>query len=132
MPKAKKILIIEDDANLLYGLQAKFRVENYETLADQGLDENETMEKIIAYKPDYVILDIILPKTNGLDLLKEIKAKPSVSGIPIFVFTNLSDNDSRQQAKKLGVDVYLLKTDFNLDQFVAEFKKIAANKEKMQ
>lgn len=131
MPKAKKILLIEDDANLLYGLQAKLRIEGFETITDQGLDKNEVLEKIIILKPDYIILDIILPKMNGLNLLKEIKAKPEISRIPIFIFTNLSDDDSRQQARKLGVDIYLLKADFVLDGFVAKFKKIIANQEKI-
>lgn len=130
MPKTKKILLIEDDANLLYGLQAKLRVEGFETVTDQGLDKSEVLEKITVLKPDYIILDIILPKINGLDLLKEIKARPGISRIPVFIFTNLSDNDSRQQAIKFGVDVYLVKHDFNLDEFVAKIKKIIANQEK--
>lgn len=132
MQKPKKILLIEDDANLLYGLQAKFRMEGFKTITDEGLDKNEVLEKITILKPDYIILDIILPKTNGLDLLKEIKAKPEISRIPVFIFTNLSDNDSRQQAIKFGADVYLVKTDFSLDEFVAKFKKIIANKEKVK
>ncbi|OGF22511.1 hypothetical protein A3D45_00320 [Candidatus Falkowbacteria bacterium RIFCSPHIGHO2_02_FULL_42_9] len=131
MPAAKKILLVEDEANLLYGLQSKFRIEGFETITDEGLDKNDVLEKITVLKPDYIILDIILPKINGLDLLKEIKAKPEISRIPVFIFTNLSDNESRQQAIKLGVDFYLLKIDFSLDEFVAKFKTIIANQGKM-
>src|SRR3989338_6766366 len=131
MPAAKKILLVEDEANLLYGLQSKFRIEGFETITDEGLDKNDVLEKITVLKPDYIILDIILPKINGLDLLKEIKAKPEISRMPVFIFTNLSDNESRQQAIKLGVDFYLLKIDFSLDEFVAKFKTIIANQGKM-
>ena len=77
------------------------------------------------------ILDITLPKLNGFDVLKEVKAKPEISRIKIFIFTNLSDDDSRQQAIKFGADFYLLKTDFKLDEFVAKFKTIIANQEKI-
>lgn len=131
MAENKTILLIEDDVNLLYGLQAKFRIEGFKTITDEGLDEKEVLEKIITFKPSYIILDIILPKLNGLDFLKEIKANPNISRIPIFIFTNLSDDDSRQQAVKFGADFYLLKTDFNLDEFVEKFKKIISNQEKI-
>lgn len=130
MSKIKRILLVEDDANLLYGLQAKFRVEGFEIIIDEGLDGNGILEKVTTLKPDYIILDIILPKINGLVLLKEIKARPEISRIPVFIFTNLSDDDSRQQAAKFGADFYWLKTDFNLDEFVVKFKTIIANRDK--
>lgn len=132
MEKTTKILLIEDDANLLFGLQAKLRVAGFETITDEGLDELAVLEKITDAKPNYIVLDIILPKINGLDLLKKIKAKSDISRIPIFIFTNLSDDDSRQQAKNFGADIYLLKTDFSLDEFVDKFKKIIANQEKIK
>lgn len=123
----KKILIIEDDANLLYGLQAKLRVEGFITAVDQGLEFTEPMEKIKAFKPDIIILDIILPKINGFDLLSEIKASRETAKITVFVFTNLSDNDSKERAEKLGASFYLIKTGINLDDFVVKFKKIISN-----
>jgi DNA-binding response OmpR family regulator len=127
----KKILIIEDDANLLYGLQAKFRVANFEVIVDEGADKTEAMEKIKILKPDYIILDVVLPKINGFNMLAEIKADPAISKIPIFIFTNLSDNDSRQKSVELGADFYIIKTELNLDEFVAKFKKIIDNREKI-
>lgn len=130
MANNKKILIIEDDANLLYGLQAKFRVEGFEVITDEGADETEAMEKIKILKPNFIILDIILPKINGFQMLAKIKADPAISKIPVFIFTNLSDSDSRQKGAALGADFYLIKTELNLDEFVAKFKKIIENKEK--
>ncbi|OGF31206.1 hypothetical protein A3H09_03075 [Candidatus Falkowbacteria bacterium RIFCSPLOWO2_12_FULL_45_13] len=130
--RTKKILLIEDDANLLYSLQAKFRIEGFEIITDEGLDKIEIFEKIVSLKPDYIILDIILPKISGHDLLKEIKVSPLMSKIPVFVFTNLSDNDSRQQVMKFGADIYFVKADFTIDEFVAKFKKIISNREKIK
>ncbi len=126
-----KILIIEDDANLLYGLQAKFRVAGFEVIIDEGADETQALEKIKIFKPSYIILDIILPKINGFDLLSKIKADSEISKIPVFIFTNLSDSDSRQKGKELGADFYILKNELNLDEFIDKFKKIIANKEKI-
>ncbi len=128
---AKKIIIIEDEANLLYGLQSKFRVEGFEVITDEGSDKNEALEKIKTLKPDYIILDIILPRLNGFDLLAEIKANPEISKIPVCIFTNLSDTDSRRRSERLGAEFYFIKTDFNLDEFVETFKKVIANKEKI-
>lgn len=131
MTKNKKILIIEDEANLLYGLQAKFRVAGFEVITDEGADKNAAMEKMKTFKPDYIILDIILPRVDGFNLLAEIKAEPATSLTPVFVFTNLSDAESKRRGQDLGADFYLLKTDFNLDEFVVKFKKIIDNKEKL-
>ena len=130
MTKNKKILIIEDEANLLYGLQAKFRVAGFEVITDEGADRVEVMEKIKMLKPDYIILDIILPRIDGFDLLAEIKADPEISMIPVFIFTNLSGADSRRRGQELGADFYLIKSELNLDEFVAKFKKIIDNREK--
>ena len=127
----KKVLIIEDDANLLYGLLAKFRVAGFEAITDEGADKAIAMEKIKVQKPDYIILDIVLPKINGFNLLSEIKASHEISKIPIFIFTNLSDQESRQKGAELGADFYLIKADLNLDEFVDKFKKIIKNKEKI-
>ncbi len=129
---AKKIIIIEDEAHLLYGLQAKFRVEGFEVITDEGSDKNEVLEKIKTLKPDYIVLDIILPRLNGLDLLAEIKANPEISKIPVCIFTNLSDADSRRRSAKMGAEFYFIKIDFNLDEFVKTFKKAIANKEKIK
>ena len=131
MPKSKKIFIVEDDANLLYGLQAKFSLQGFEVITDEGLDKTDILDKILTGRPDFIILDIILPKLNGLELLKEIKANQAIHKIPVFIFTNLSDNDSRQQAAKFGAEIYFLKADFILDDFVDKFVKIISNKEKL-
>lgn len=129
MSANKKILIIEDEANLLYGLQAKFRVAGFEIITDEGADKTESMEKIKVFKPDYIILDIILPRVDGFNLLAEVKADPAISMIPVFIFTNLNDTDSRQRGQELGADFYLVKAELNLDEFVAKFKKIIDNRE---
>jgi len=131
MANGKKIMIIEDEANLLYGLQAKFRVAGYEIIIDQGADKTITLEKIRTVKPDYLILDIILPRVDGFDLLAEVKADSAISLIPVFIFTNLSDADSRQRGKELGADFYFMKSELNLDEFVEKFQKIIINLKKI-
>lgn len=129
--KSKKILLIEDDASLLYGLEAKFRVAGFATVTDQGENKAEIMEKIRQMKPDYIILDVVLPKICGFETLRGIKTDPLTAKIPLFVFTDLSQADARERSKKLGADFFLLKTDYDLDRFVAAFKQIIANAAKL-
>lgn len=125
---AKKIFIIEDEVNLLYGLEAKFRVEGFDVATDQGSDKESVLEKIKNIKPDYIILDIILPLFDGFELLSEIKQDPLIFRIPLFIFTNLSDQDSRRKGINSGADYYLIKSELNLDEFVEKFKKIIRNR----
>lgn len=129
----KKILIIEDDANILYALQAKFRVEGFDVEINSGdVSLEELMNDIRNYRPDYMVLDLILPKLDGFKVACKIQEDDETKGIKIFVFTNLTDNDSRQAGSKAGIDYYLLKTELGTDELVAKVKKIIQNKQKMQ
>ncbi len=127
MNKNKKILIIEDDANLLYGMQAKLSVEGFRIIADEGSDQTEIIGKIKIFKPDYIILDIVLPEDNGFDILAGIKSDPEIKKIPVFIFTNLSDSESRQKSRELGADFYLVKSELNIDELVEKFESIIKN-----
>ena len=129
---SKKIFIIEDEASLLYSLQAKFRIEGFEVMSDIGSEQAEVINKILRFKPNYIILDLILPKIDGFALLKEFKNQEATSAIPIFIFTNLSDQESRAKGLKLGADYYLVKADFSIDQFVSKIKAIIRNQEKFK
>ena len=121
----KKILIIEDDAVVCYGLQAKLSSEGYIVESNNGSNEvGDVIKQAIKFNPDYIILDLILPKVDGFELLKAVKAGDETSKIPIFIFTNLSDNDSRERCDKLGAEYYFIKEDFNIDEFVDKLGKI--------
>lgn len=124
----KKILIIEDDTNILSGLQAKLRVEGLEVLINNGTDEiSYVINKINTEKPDYIILDLLLPKIDGFELLSAIKAGDHGAKTPVFIFTNLADKDSQEKCNRLGAEHYFIKSDFNFDDFVEKIKKIISN-----
>ena len=125
----KKLLIIEDNANILCALQAKFRIEGFEVLTENG---SNPAEEIISLtnkeKPDYIVLDLILPKVDGFSLLADLKADAQLAKIPVFIFTNLSDEDSRQRGASFGAEQYLIKSELNIDDFVEKIKKIIKNR----
>ncbi len=126
---SKKIYIIEDDINILSALKAKFSVENFLVETDSGSSVvQEVVKKIKNFKPDFIILDLILPKVSGFDVLSLLKADNEISCIPVLIFTNLSDNDSRARSKELGTDYYFIKNEFSFDEFVEKVKKIIKNK----
>jgi two-component system, OmpR family, alkaline phosphatase synthesis response regulator PhoP len=125
---AKKIFIIEDDANILYGLQAKFRVNGFETDINNGSFEiSEVINQIIKFKPDFLIQDLMLPKIDGFEMIKELQQNDNTKNIPIFIFTNLSDEDSKSRGLNYGVKYFFVKSDFNIDDFVEKVSRIIKN-----
>lgn len=128
----KKIYIVEDDANILYSLQAKLSLAGFQIEVNNGNVEIENlMDNIKKSKPNFIILDLILPKLDGFDVVKAIRADQDVSNLPIFIFTNLSDQDTRSRGLALGVNYFFIKNDFNVDDFVVKIKKIIENLEKI-
>jgi DNA-binding response OmpR family regulator len=128
---SEKIYIIEDDANLLYGLQSRFSSEGYEVEITTG---EETLEELLAYikksKFDYVILDLILPDLDGFELLEAIRTEDELRDLSIFIFTDLSDEDSKHRSMELGADYYFIKTDFDINEFSEKVIRILNNKQK--
>jgi DNA-binding response OmpR family regulator len=128
---SKKIFIIEDDANLLYGLEAEFVAGEFEVETSEGDEDlEELIQRVSDFAPDYVVLDLILPKVDGFDIIKKIKADGELSDKQLFIFTDLSDEDSRQRSLELGADYVFFKEEFDTFQFAEKVKRIVANQEK--
>ncbi len=129
----KKIFIIEDDVNLLYGLESQFAADNFEIEIANGEEEiEEIMKSLHDFMPDYVILDLILPRLDGFEIIKRMKADYELSDKQIFIFTDVSDEDSRQRSLELGADYIFFKEEFDTFQFSEKVKRIIANQEKME
>jgi len=129
---AKKILIIEDDANIMHGLGAKFRVDGFEVMFSDGTDFiGSLISEIKISKPDYIVLDLILPNIDGFELLNRIKGDEEIFIIPVFVFSDMSDEDVRARCHNLGADYYFLKEELNIDAFVMKVEKIIKNRSKL-
>lgn len=127
----KKIFIIEDDADLLYDLESQFAADNFDVETSYGDEEpEELLDNLEKFEPDYIVVDLILPKVDGFDLVRKIKANDVLSLKPVFVFTDLSDEDSRARSVDLGADYIFFKSDFDSFEFTEKVKRIIANKEK--
>jgi len=74
--------------------------------------------------PDLIILDILLPKANGISFLQKQKKDPKISSIPVVAFSNYDDPDTKKQAFQLGVKDYLIKTNYAPNEVVAKIKQL--------
>lgn len=124
----KKIFILEDDTDILYGLSAQLGADDFVVETSEGEEEaGILLDNIRDFAPDYVILDLILPKLDGFEILKSIKEDPELSDVPVIIFTDLSDEDGKQRSLGLGADQYFLKDEFDVYNFSQKIKKIIEN-----
>ncbi|MFH1822829.1 MAG: response regulator [Patescibacteria group bacterium] len=129
----KKIFLIEDDANLLSSIQAKLSLAGYQIKTNSGNVEIELIiREIKNFNPDLIILDLLLPVVDGFEILKALKADEQAKEKKVFIFTNLSDEDSRKRGIELGANHFFAKSDFNPDSFTEKISKILSNQEKVQ
>ncbi len=128
----QKIFIIEDDANLLYNLESHFGLDQFIVESSQGDEEfEELIDRIKGFAPDFVILDLILPKIDGFEIIKRMKDESELMDVPIFIFTDLSDEDSKARSLQMGAEYYFIKEEFDTYQFAEKVKKIIENQEKL-
>lgn len=128
---SKKIFIVEDDANILYGLESQFTAADLEVEVSEADEEiDELISNIKDYDPDYIILDLILPKIDGFEVIKRIKGDDELNEKEIFIFTDLSDEDSRSRSLELGADYFFFKEEFDTFEFAEKVIKIVGNKSK--
>lgn len=103
----KKILVIEDDPAELFALKKIVTEAGHNVIS--ASDGQLGLEMIKKEKPDLVLLDIILPKINGFDILELVKKDPETKNIPIIVLTNLNDEETATKSRTLGAVDYLIK-----------------------
>lgn len=118
---AKKILIVEDDEFLAEIYNKQFLQEGYES---QVALDGEVALKILGQENfDLILLDIMLPKMDGLTVLEKIKANDKTSKIPVVILSNLSQDATVKKGLALGASGYLLKAQYLPQQAVNEVKK---------
>jgi len=122
---AKKILVIEDEATLQKALTEVLEQADYEVLS--ALDGEQGWNLAASEKPDLILLDIILPKIDGFEVLRRLKGDEGTKQIPVVLLTNLSDLNDIQKALDLGANSYLVKADFHLDDVLKKVEQMLAD-----
>jgi len=105
----KHILIVEDDLFIRELYQKQLEMAGY--AVDTAVDGLEGREKVQSQHPDILLLDIMLPKMNGLDLLKNMKQDPKTADIPVIILSNLGQDTVVDKGLTLGAESYLVKAD---------------------
>ncbi len=121
MADPKKILLAEDDEFLrdLYG--GELKKAGYEILI--ASDGEEALQLIRREKPDLILLDIMMPKITGLDLLKKMKLEEELKAVPVILMTSLKQDSVINEGFTLGAVGYLVKTEATPSQVVNEVNK---------
>jgi len=126
MKKVYKILIVEDDKLTLKAMQYKFQQSNFSVKVSQNAEDG--LKILTAFKPDAIILDILLPGINGYEFLEEIKKNLEWRKIPVIIASNLSEDPEITAKENKGYVDYVVKSELDLDDLVSRTKKIIALK----
>ncbi len=108
-----KILLIEDDTFFREFYAAKLKEEGMEI--EIASDGEEGLDKAAKVKPDVILLDIIMPKKDGFEVLQAMSLNPALKKIPVIVFSTLGQESDVEKAKKLGATDYINKSFFDFE-----------------
>lgn len=110
----KKILIVEDDLPTVDALA--FKLNQKGISASTALNGEEATERLKREKYDLVLLDLLLPKKNGFEVIKEVRTNGLSRDAKIIIFSNLGQEDNIEKAKKLGASGYIVKADVGINE----------------
>jgi two-component system, OmpR family, alkaline phosphatase synthesis response regulator PhoP len=123
--KNKSILIVEDEQALQEALKLRLKKEGIETLiAGTGEDALDILKK---HKPSLVSLDILLPKMNGLEVLKNIREDKDTKDLPVVIVSVSGGQEKIKRAFGLNVIDYLVKSEYTIDDIIKKLKNILSN-----
>lgn len=121
-----KIIIVEDDVSLQKTLQEYLSADGFEVFC--ASDGEEGVRIASEQMPDLMLLDIILPKMDGYEVIKAMKGNEKTKKIPIMLLTNLGGVRDVEKALELGATTYLIKSDYKLEEIVKKVRDIIEKK----
>ena len=119
-----KILIVEDDPLISRMYQKVFTFEKYDV--EMASDGEEGLTKARASKPTLILLDIMMPKMNGLETLEKLKADPDLKSIPVVMLTNLAGDKDVETALAKGAVKYIIKSEYDPKQVTNMVQEVLA------
>lgn len=117
----KKILFVEDEVELVTLVKMRLRNDNYDVIS--AYDGQEGLEKVQQENPDLILLDIIMPKMDGLALCRHLKNDPKTKDIPVVIVTALGGNDLPERCRDAGADDVIIKP-FESKELLGKIKKL--------
>lgn len=120
MNNKKKILLVEDDTALASVYRSRLELEGFEV--EHVANGELALSKVVEYKPDLVVLDAMMPKINGFDVLDILRNTPETTNVRVIMLTALSQPKDKERAEALRVDDYLVKSQVVIGDVVERIK----------
>lgn len=128
MEKPRKILIVDDDEFLLDMYVIKFKESGFHVeIAQNG---EEAIAKAKAINPDVILLDVVMPKLDGFDVLQSFKKENIAANAAIIVLSNLGQKEDTDRGLALGADDYIIKAHFTPSEVVEKVEEVLARRKK--
>jgi CheY-like chemotaxis protein len=118
----KKVMLIEDDRFL--SSLIKVRLEKDGLVVVQAFDGDDAIKRLPEERPDLVILDLIMPKTNGFEVLKAISLMPGLERTPVVIVSNLAQDSDIEKAQQLGAKAYFVKVKISIDDLIGKIEDL--------
>jgi len=126
MPKAsskrKRILIVEDDVALRNVYEMRLKLDGYDVIV--AGDGEEGLSIAVKEKPDLVMLDLMMPKISGMDVLDILKSTPETKKIPVIILTALTQESVKTKGFVFGADDFMVKSESKLEEIVGKVKSL--------
>jgi DNA-binding response OmpR family regulator len=119
---SKKVMIVEDDRFLSSLVKARLEKEGF--TVEQEFDGEEAMLALKQDPPALIILDLIMPKVSGFEVLQMISITPQLDKIPVVIVSNLAQDSDIEKARQLGAREYFIKVKISIDDLVGKIKTL--------
>jgi DNA-binding response OmpR family regulator len=120
-----KILIVDDDRLMVKMYQGKFEDDGFDVAV--AVDGQTGLDKALGFKPDLILLDVLMPNVNGLEMLKKLKGNAATKKIPVILLTNVGGSDEDiERGLSLGAVAYMVKAHYDAKDVVKKVKEILA------
>lgn len=120
MEAKKKILLVEDDTALANVYKSRLEMEGFDV--NHVANGEEALSEAIKYGPDLIVLDVMMPKINGFDVLDILRQTPQTMNVRVVMLTALSQAKDKERAESLGADDYLVKSQVVISDVVTRIK----------
>ena len=120
-------MVVEDDASLREIYSIRITAEGYDVVS--AGDGEEALAVAVREKPDLILLDVMMPKISGFDMLDILRSTPETANIKVVMMTALSAEDQRQRGERLGADRYLVKSQVGIEDVVNTIHEVLGDKE---
>jgi len=121
-----RVLLVEDDRFLRRAAEAMLRRHGYDVLA--AADGEEGLRLALAAPPDVVLLDLVMPRLPGLEVLAALRADARTAHVPVIVLTNLGQDSDIERASRAGATAYFIKANTSLASLVTRVQDVLANR----